>query len=55
MRSIRFLPLVFIIGIDGFAMFAPYVTVVLAMAYVITRLRSTEAAEEPEEIVPVTA
>ena len=52
MRTIRFLPLVFLIGIDGFAMFAPYVTVVLAISYIVARLRSEEVAEEP---LPVTA
>ena len=39
MRAIRFLPLVFLTGIDGFAMFAPYVTLVLAAAYIISRVR----------------
>ena len=55
MRSIRFLPLVFIIGIDGFAMFAPYVTLVLTAAYVISLFRSAEILQEPEEVVPAAA
>ena len=40
LRSVRFLPLVFLIGIDGFAMFAPYVVGVLAIGYAIRHLRS---------------
>ncbi len=39
MRSIRFLPLVFIIGIDGFAMFAPYVIALFAVGYAVRVLR----------------
>ena len=46
LRSVRFLPLVFLIGIDGFAMFAPYVIGVLAIGYAIRQLR----AAEPEAI-----
>ena len=49
LRSVRFLPLVFLIGIDGFAMFAPYVIGVLAIGYAVRQLRSqaelTAAAE----------
>lgn len=39
MRSLRYLPLVFVIGIDGFAMFAPYVVAVYAIDYTIRSLR----------------
>ena len=46
MRSLRFLPLVFLIGIDGFVMFAPYVLTLLSAAYVVRRLKS-EALVEP--------
>jgi hypothetical protein len=38
-RSLRFLPLVFVIGIDGFAMFAPYLIAVLAIGYTVRALR----------------
>lgn len=38
MRSIRFLPLVFLVGIDGFVMFAPYVMLLLSVAYVVRRV-----------------
>ncbi len=47
MRAIRFLPLVFIVGIDGFAMFAPYVVLVLTLGYVASRLRSVQPAPLP--------
>jgi hypothetical protein len=46
MRAIRFLPLVFIIGIDGFVMFAPYVILLLSFAYLHRRMRA-----EPEPIL----
>ena len=39
MRSIRFLPLVFLVGIDGFVMFAPYVMLLLSGAYMVRWLR----------------
>ena len=39
MRSLRFLPLVFIVGVDGFAMFLPYVGLVCAAAYIIARAK----------------
>ena len=55
MRSLRFLPLVFLIGIDGFAMFAPYVTLVLTAAYVIGLFRSHQPLEAIDEVVPATA
>ena len=42
MRTVRFLPLVFLVGIDGFAMFAPYVVLLLSAAYAARRLRPAE-------------
>jgi hypothetical protein len=59
-RAIRFLPVVFLVGIDGFAMFAPYVVLLFVTGYVISRLRndvpagsagSDESAELPLESV----
>jgi hypothetical protein len=41
-RTIRFLPLVFLVGIDGFAMFAPYVLLLFLTGYLISRLRSQQ-------------
>jgi hypothetical protein len=49
LHVIRFLPVVFVTGIDGFAMFAPYIVGLLGVTYVIKRLRS-----EPQP-VPATA
>ena len=40
MRAIRFLPLVFLVGIDGFAMFAPYAVLILMLGYIAGRVRS---------------
>ena len=42
-RAIRFLPLVFLIGIDGFAMFAPYVIALFAIGYTFRILRREPA------------
>jgi hypothetical protein len=61
LRSVRFLPLVFLIGIDGFAMFAPYVIGVLAVGYTVRTLRgrrpgaelASDAAEEPTLALPL--
>ena len=39
MRSLRYLPLVFVVGVDGFAMFLPYMGFVCAAAYVVARLK----------------
>ena len=52
MRAIRFLPLVFLIGIDGFAMFAPYLIVILAIGYALRMFRSPPQtpAGEPDTI-----
>ena len=46
MRAIRFLPLVFLVGIDGFAMFAPYVVMLFLTGYLISRLRKGRKAAE---------
>jgi hypothetical protein len=40
-RTLRFLPLVFLVGIDGFAMFAPYLLAVLVIGYGLRKFRST--------------
>jgi hypothetical protein len=53
MRALYLLPLTFVVGIEGFAMFAPYVVLVLAGAYAVTRIR-TLAHTEPVA-VPVPA
>ena len=55
LHSLRFLPLVFVMGIDGFAMFAPYVIGVLALAYAVRQLRSAPADPVPAETVQLPA
>ena len=39
MKSLRFLPLTFLAGVHGFAMFAAYAAVCLIVVYVIQRRR----------------
>ena len=36
MKCIRFLPLVFLTGVEGFAMFAPYVVLLLLVGYLVS-------------------
>jgi hypothetical protein len=43
-KLLAFFPLVFVIGTEGFAMFAPYVMFVLAVAYLTRRLKPTPQA-----------
>ncbi len=43
MKAILFLPLAFLVGIDGFAMFAPYALMVMTIAYVASRPRPQAA------------
>jgi hypothetical protein len=47
-RCIRFLPVVFLVGIEGFAMFAPYVVLLFLAGYLITRLRSQQQPQLAE-------
>jgi hypothetical protein len=55
-RTLRYVPLVFFVGIDGFAMFAPYVVMLFLTGYVVARLRNgrktTTAAIEVEADEP---
>lgn len=37
MRSVRFLPIAFIAGVHGFALFAPYAAFMLAAAAILKR------------------
>jgi hypothetical protein len=39
MRPIRFLPLTFIAGVHGFALFAPYAAVMLLLGAILKRRR----------------
>jgi hypothetical protein len=49
-KLLAFLPLVFVIGTEGFAMFAPYVMLLLSVAHLARRLKSAETTVAP---VPV--
>jgi hypothetical protein len=37
MKTVRLVPLAFVAGVHGFAMFAPYLAVYLAVAHVLRR------------------
>jgi hypothetical protein len=39
MRTLRYLPLVALAGVDGFAMFLPYLGFVLLVAYVVSLVK----------------
>jgi hypothetical protein len=39
MRTLRYLPLVALAGVDGFAMFLPYMGLVLMVAYVVSLIK----------------
>ena len=54
-HAFKFLPLVFLIGIEGFAMFAPYIVAMLTFAYVVRRLKADGADEPQPEPVTVSA
>ena len=42
MKAIRFLPLVYIVGVDGFVFFAPYILLLLTLAYAIRIYRARQ-------------
>ncbi len=44
MKAVRFLPLTFVAGIHGFALFAPYVGLVIAAALFLRHRRQQVAA-----------
>lgn len=39
MSALKYVPLVFVVGIDGFVMFAPYVILVLSLTYLARSVR----------------
>ena len=43
-KLLAFLPLVFVIGTEGFAMFAPYVMLLLSVAHIARRLKQATPA-----------
>jgi len=42
MKALKFLPLVYITGIDGFVFFAPYILLILSLAYGIKLMKSRQ-------------
>jgi hypothetical protein len=44
MRSLRFVPLAFLAGVHGFALFAPYCAVFLAAVHFLPRMRRARHA-----------
>ena len=55
-RSLRFVPLAFVAGIDGFAIFAPYLVFVLATLEVVRGRRRRQAVRaKSTEATPRTA
>ena len=49
-KMLNFLPLVFLIGGEGFAMFAPYVVLMLSAAYVVRRVKSAAPQPQPATV-----
>ena len=50
MRHLRYLPLTFLAGVDGFDLFAPYVALILAA---IPLLRRVRRSAEPPALLPL--
>ena len=44
MRTLRFVPLAFVAGVDGFAFFAPYMAAVLLVRHVVNNRRRARRA-----------
>lgn len=47
MRTLRYLPLVTVAGVDGFALFLPYLMVVVVAAYAAERVRAQPVTPAP--------
>jgi hypothetical protein len=52
MKALRFLPLVYIVGIDGFVFFAPYILLILTLAWTLRMMRSNQAQAVPVRVLP---
>lgn len=52
MKALRYLPLVYVIGIHGFVFFAPYVALIMMAGYMLKRFKPRLLRTEP---VPVRA
>ncbi|HEV2296273.1 MAG TPA: hypothetical protein VGR35_20680 [Tepidisphaeraceae bacterium] len=47
MRTLRYLPLVAVAGVDGFVLFVPYLALIGAAAIVIRHVKSSEPQAQP--------
>ncbi|HYO07962.1 MAG TPA: hypothetical protein VER17_03245 [Tepidisphaeraceae bacterium] len=52
-RILRLFPLVALVGVEGFNFFAPYLVLVLSLAYVARQVKSPAAADPA--LIPVNA
>jgi hypothetical protein len=50
MKALRFLPLVYIVGIDGFVFFAPYILLILTIAWTLRMMRRVEPQPVPVRV-----
>jgi hypothetical protein len=55
MRTLRYLPFVALAGVHGFALFLPYLMLIVAAAYVAERMRAQPQAPARPAPVPVGA
>ena len=47
MKALRFLPIVFLVGVHGFVFFAPYIALVLTAGYTARKLRRDAPRPQP--------
>jgi hypothetical protein len=50
MKALRFLPLVYLVGVHGFVFFAPYIALLLAAAYAM-RIFRRDAQPVPVRVI----
>jgi hypothetical protein len=50
MKALRFLPLVYIVGVHGFVFFAPYIALLLAAGYALRRFRKEQPKAVPVRV-----
>jgi hypothetical protein len=45
MRSLRWVPIAYLAGLHGFALFAPYVALVMMARHIVLRIRATNLSK----------
>ena len=55
MRTLRFLPLTFLAGVHGFALFAPYLAVTMTLVHVVWARRRRRQHEDDAGEMPAAA